>query len=361
MSSSQNASSTNERVRIFAARDEVLNLYWPLVVLLIFISVSPFNFQKSTNITNFVFAISNIVFLNVVHNVFSIFILTEIPEIKSYIKENLKNKKIHIGYSSALVLAFFLVLNWVFPIFKNYGEFGKYLFWAAVLFMQFFALYYHTLRQIEGISTIYNQQMKKIWPQNITHFDFVQKCEKILFKLLIVLSCIGYALNIFEQKSHIFAVFLMSLFVFLGVIAVNLKIPFWNKSNKWIYLLRLVVFPLGIYYPLLGVVIPFFHGVEYLFIVKKIFSSSALTTEKIQRRLFVYMLPISLAVAVLSIFRLDRGFGVSFLSDNNLVNTLIVFASSLSLAISFLHFYLDSFIYKMKESGIRNSIGKLLS
>lgn len=353
------------KVSLFKAKDETINLYLPLVIFASFLLISQTGLAQNEHASNLLFVISNIIFLNVVHNIFSLFILTDLPEIQPYLKDHFKTQPFHVGYRSLSVFVFFFVLMWVFPQFKTWGDGGPYLFWTAVLLMQFFALYYHTLRQIEGLCVLYNQNMKnwlmKHQPESINEIDQLQRKEKILFKSFLVISCLGYAFNIFKMENWIFPTFLLSSANLILIFVVNLKAPHWNQSNKWIYLTRLIAFTAGIRYPILGAVVPFFHGIEYFFVTKKLFTKSAVQSIQMQRRVWRYMVPVSILVGILAIFRLDRGFGLTLMGQEPGINLFIVILSCLSFAISFVHFYIDSFIFKMKESGIRNSVGKLLA
>lgn len=345
------------KVQIFSKANERINLILPAAFLLALIFgiqiESPFRvaFGDSAKLTQRLLV--DILFLNVTHNAFTIMMLASFPELKAWtLSQGSGNTgrfwiKIGVIYCGLITLFLALLLS------KS-----AWLHTAFILVSVFFPIQ-HALAQSLGLSLVYNRKTSA----TSTQVKIPEWWERRLVTALLVaivgsIFALRWAPNSLEIQRGTFGLAQSSsLFYFalgIGVLLIatmffypknirGKKIAFAMRYPIWAYSL---VTPLGLY------ATQVIHGLEYLFVVKKMASKSKLVQWS---RMTIMLL---LAVVVIGMFR--DVFYDGYTERTTEAPIWLTIAAAISTAFSFLHYYLDRELFLMRRPLNRETVGKLL-
>ena len=222
---------------------------------------------------------------------------------------------------------------------------------------------HHMLMQMKGLSLLANRSLSKICLKN-SAVDCISRWEKSLYWGLVIsfifliyfyypLSYMGGALEdplrieieklISLDIVRLFFLGLNFLFV-IGIIFINAS-KAWNL-NKFLFSLRLFLYPLAAISPIALYGVFATHGIEYLFVFNKFVSNPQ--SEKgslIKISLFIMAL---LTLSLLPRYIWETGSKTHF---------LLVLFSAFGVALNYLHYYLDRKIFSFKDKIVREKIG----
>lgn len=345
---------------LFESHLEKLNLaipfIWiPLFIFELFIQPGLYNLG-SDMFWNF---IRNILFLNTIHVLLTYIMIFRSVEVRAWIKENRIFR--NLGFMTSVVfvqlffIAFFVVQKTSFPMNKILDH----SLYAGILvsFIVFGLKVHHSLSQVRYLARLYDTKCtpKMNGLRDATQMtEKAQKIEQRLFILLIafffLIGSVWYALvgeKLPLEYSEIAKILSLILFIpCIGILINFFRYPRpWN-INKFIYLLRIIAFPLFYITPITTLVMSSCHGMEYWCIFSTTKKKSANGVQWMS--IGTWML---LIVAV--------GLLLTPYSKMPVLNWLFpdlsAFSSSVligvSVSFSFTHYYIDALLIKMVRNG----------
>ena len=317
--------------------------------------------------------ISDILFLNVVHNAFSIYIIWRSEEVRQGITNYYgSNWRLHLRAAAvffvtiALYGAFFLKL---FPV-KSFQL-------LIALSFQFLAIQ-HALSQVHGLSRLYDHSLKStrtLSPSETQRIRTAGIWERrfhriAIFGVAIRAAWVGHDIygNSFNWNlvANIGRYFLIAGTV--GVMATCFYRPFWRESNHWLFNLRRVWELLPTYFnPTYIALQRLNHGFEYLAV------TAAMERNAKKRATLAIAAGVFLAVVGLRVYFYIHqmifrdtstpfeGFTLNGLAPNDASRSWTFILAMVSLAISTTHYYYDSQIFRFSKSEFRDNVLPLLS
>jgi hypothetical protein len=348
---------------IFLKTDERINLVLPVVFLvLLVIGFSADSFLKrvfgdSSGLAQRIFA--DIIFLNVTHNAFTVMMIASFPELRPWISEQgrgserrfvLRTVAIFVGLFAFIAVALLSEARWV------YGVFGV---------VSIFFPIQHALAQSLGLSLVYNSRVSDAaagnWPlkkKGIT--EWIERRLVAALILLVVGSVIAIQLPFFSnqvargdfgltQNSILFRTTLGLGFLIVGLM---LFYPRSIRTRKTLFALRFAVWAYALISPLGLIATQVVHGLEYLFVMRKMANSSKFERWK-SGVLFLLFLTV-----VFGVFRVVY-YDATIVSLDQAPLWLVLIAA-LSTAFSFLHYYLDRNLFLMRKPTNQETVGRLL-
>jgi len=120
--------------------------------------------------------------------------------------------------------------------------------------------------------------------------------------------------------------------------------PHWRRSNRTLFLLRLMLFPLSFIFPLAGFAAVFVHGLEY----EQFMYTVSKRAQEAPSRLVVGFIAIMLLVA-LPLIHLPH------LVPQLSASWIFVFAA-LALTVDHLHYYMDSVMFRFSDAVIHRNL-----
>lgn len=239
----------------------------------------------------------------------------------------------------------------------------------VTLFILFIAPHFfwfrHTIKQNYGVLSIYNYQFlqacedEKIKSKLISN----QKNERILYGALVAISVLNQFHNLLVKGDHR----LMSRYVPFSLLALAVAAILWNALahsykgllNKTLYSFRLLLIPFTFYSTVAVAGVAASHGIESIFMYLNMIHRSQAKRKKMLYFIFVVTL-------------LIFSFGVIFFTNNPILKYIFpanaespsaqlnTFFLTIFFTGTYLHYFLDSFIYKFSQPLIRSHMMPLL-
>ena len=346
--------NTNNVVRIFPPKQEIGFLYFPLLFLPFFfylIHFGPAEFWDHATI-GWAYFITSFFFLNSIHILFTFEMLLSLDEFREFRKEN--DRRMPISFFGECAVVFCLCSLCFYKYFHMLGP-------VITLIIYNVVSVFHSFRQMVGLGVVYDQLLVKKYPKLRQRLELARRKEKAGQNAYLILLFLHSALLIsglhYGPKMKV-ATFFMGVAFCLYVYAITLQTHKFSQSNKSLYLLRIFLFPLSFVYLPCSILVAAFHGIEYLYVYKKLKLNSKTPPRK-GMALFAFW-PVLAIFTVMIIFR-PIGTGLGWLMDSDWYNasTLIRVSNTIFGALLFLHYYVDSRVYNMKTSAVRDNIGPL--
>lgn len=359
------ASATRSRIRIFSKNLEFLNLWLPFLVL-IPVALHTFNFIHFSD--SFVFdrqalLIRNVVFFNFTHGLLGFFLIHSLVEFKTSIESQFSGGLKEFYAKLALVI--FVTLGTVFIL--SYKVFAD-----APIINLLFELYIpifsmqHSLGQIRGLTACYDYE-ERLALKTAGRGEQIERLnvERITKKLY--LGClISVSMHIAAQKllsvyptyySQIMRLKNLSMVMGLIFAAFCVGLSLWRTrgvpSNKWVYQLRLFLFPFLFSYPALLYFWGFCHGIESICMMQNI-DENCKAKSKAIGSIFKFILIASLFYCVLLLLPLIVGV---FKTNVAVVESL---CWGLIVSCTMAHHFVDLYLYRMHTPQGRTEVAPLL-
>lgn len=359
---------SQDRVRIFPKHLENINLVLGIgFTLACFLTWSlgvPFNPQSYYG--PFEALILNVFLLNITHNSFNFVLPLLIPEFRPWVKEEKPHGLSVTKWSVVVFLLINLILFSSFYATKQLNH--RFLGWALMGVLVDCWSIRHVLGQTYGLSRMYDFAHQTVHgPASGTTERSIQRQRfllwRIFYPLLIFKAAIVYWLQ--DQAFSAFVTYwsLLSIPVALAIVFFAWREQGGTKSNKWIYLCRLLpycCFGIRNPFPLYANMI--LHSYEFTVIGGQMLHSS-LNEDKFNafaRRRF--WLASSFIILLVVGFSLCRYFIYGPYLTNLfprwkiLIEVIGVFSTSISL----MHYYLDEVMFKFSHASIRRHVMPLL-
>lgn len=277
-----------------------------------------------------------IVFLNITHNAFTL-VMLGLPELKAW--------REHTG--PLKLLGVFLLLWGSFQaILMSLGSIlARDLFFLVSLIFPV----HHALSQSFGLSLIYNKQ----GDERVKNAERFERGFYKFFLIAVICSLFvetlppRYAFDIpFSIRMNLRNIFRTLVFTGLGLILLQtVLIRHSVKKRKLLFAGRYLVWAFAMISPAAASGTKAIHGLEYAFVTHKIFGNSKDSRKWIVLGIF--------SAVVIGLFYFRYSY---FHSDKSLS-----WLASLSLAVTFFHYYLDRKLFRMRHAINRETVGKLLT
>lgn len=228
----------------------------------------------------------------------------------------------------------------------------------VVYFVLIFIPTHHALSQTLGLSLLYNQKGKnESTEKKIRKYESV---ERTLLLLLLVTIFVTTLLKGFTKASdftfseieNTFSILRWSVFGLSLILVINMFFyPSIIRLKKIIYSARYILWGL-VYFTHWGVWgSQAVHGMEYTFVTRKIMSASK---DGAWKRIGI------IAVALVVAIGLLRELFAAAMSQGQSVSLELKIIGSISIALSYSHYYLDRKLFQFRYSINRETSGKLL-
>ena len=290
--------------------------------------------------------LTEVVLLNTFHIVLTYAMLACVPEMKTWINERWGTTS--DKFWLALFVVCFLFSNAFF-----FSVIGLQTYFPSLLWLLPFAMMiaplFHGLWQIKGLSFMYHSSSTAAAAQNARALDGL--LFRVLFAVIIMIGVTRIISDSpsssFHTSASQFGTFLLWLsFAIIGKIMWNsVSVDGFRISGRPLFLIRLFIYPFYFFSPAAFFLASVLHGFEYFLFTRRMTSRTHVST--FQFILINAVLTAAIALIWLATLRLKPGYGLIALSG---------FLTSLT----YIHYGLDRFLYRMRHPITRRLIGPLL-
>ena len=341
---------------LFSPFFEYSNLFLPLFFLILV----AFDLSGAFSLTQFDrragFFISDVVFLNQIHVIFSLAMLLITPEFKSWLGAEEERQKFFLLRSFGVMLFVFLVLmDWI-PFFSFRSMDPILLRLGVQLFVV--AQIHHGVSQSLGLSLAYNSKARSESGGALSpRIRLAEVWERRLAKTLIhTNAAFVLARVLFPEFAKLVNInFAISCALVGAIIGTGFLYPA-GYRNKRLFMMRYLIFPFGPFSFLALLCSAAVHGYEYLGVFWKMQSSSVDQNKPMKTRI---ILASSGVVAVYGCVAILGGgaHGFGSLTEYPMARAILW---AFSLSFTFWHYHVDAFLFRMKDPSTRKFLGPLL-
>jgi len=366
-----------QNVRIFEPKTEQLFLLYPLL----FLALVPFEliFSDAAALigTNEFLrrVLVNVLFLDSTHVFLTFFVLMRLPEFKTWSRD--KDSKTAAWFYIRLLLIFFILLfyfNYPWP--EKNGPWELELITMIIAFMPI----QHSMYQIRGLSLAYNAGARSELfetakdPTEVSHslnrMKTSERWEKAAF-ILFFIGIIGKRVirkqdNFISRGLNTTELWMLELIFYGFVLAAGLAFlkSLWDLgkpgsiglTGKFIHLSRLIAYPLMSVSLIAANLISIFHGIDYYLVIRKMVKASKTSEE--ERKINLKVINLTLLITGILFTVLTYWRFVTF--GEPVLPVTLLFLNGLVGAISYLHYYLDRIIFRMRDPEARRLIAPLI-
>lgn len=306
--------------------------------------------------------LADVIFLNLTHNAFTLMMLIGIPELKPWVEEKGDGSiaRFYISLSiktTALAIVFWMAVAKWHPVLTDL------LILVSIIFP-----FHHALAQSHGLSLLYNRKLVEDASSMKVEKKSLELIERVLISALIGIAIIPVLLFRLPEwfdwmPRGFFALlenlgttgspaFIISISVVGLILLSMLFYPASIRIKKVLHATRYLLWSFTYISPFAIWSTKVVHGIEYLLVFRKM-SANASTFSLGKLNWFLLCGVIGLAIPRVLI---ESGF--KFNSDTGA--DLMKVAMSVSLAISFVHYYLDRQLFLMRKPLNRETVGRLM-
>jgi hypothetical protein len=274
-----------------------------------------------------------------------------IIKLKGWITDRTQLQKIFLALESFVVVIFIFFAH--LYIYKHFDQ-----AWSKTLFsfFLFFIPSHHALAQSFGLNYIYNSLADK---KTMLQLEKYERWLSVCFMVLIlsyltiivfpneVISFFGSKTALLLRKFTLRGTFLATLLF----VVLFLKYPKEIRLKKIIFSSRYLVWFCALFSHSAAIGTRCIHGIEYACVTHKVMSRSK------GRFRWLWLITLSALVAYICYFR--EVMMMSLRSAEG-VSGIVASVASLSIAISYLHYFLDRRLFRMRHTLNRKTMGALL-
>ncbi|MBN8540674.1 MAG: hypothetical protein J0L82_09845 [Deltaproteobacteria bacterium] len=343
---------------VFLKIDERINIALPAVLLMLLVfgfsidGVIRPSFSQSASLTERI--LLEIIFLNVTHNAFTVMMIASFPELRPWVIAQgngsafrffLKTSAIFIGLAAAISVALL-----------SGSKLAQGLFAVAGVFFPI----QHAIAQSLGLSLVYNGKAQEA-PEKTKRTEWFERRLVIALIFLIVASVLVQTVPSLSAATGSYRIFgfglgalLFPISLTLGVVIVGLMFfyPRSIRMKKSLFALRFPIWAYALISPFGLMATQAIHGLEYLFVFRKMANASKFGRWKMPSLIILFL------VIVFGMFRVIFSAGSMFPKDQAPVWLSLL--AAISIAFSFLHYYLDRKLFLMRDPTNRQTVGSLL-
>lgn len=347
------------QIRIFPRRQEQINLILPVLFFVGLIFEVMLGSLTSPFVKNSTSFIAKILFLNHVHVYFTLVLFLYRPEFQQWLRETRalsSTKLIEWGFLFMCLFLFF----WLGLGYLAHGSRKDIIY----LFISSFAVmvsYHHSYSQTFGLSSLYGLQFASqanSSADQIQRWRRGQQAERQLVKFMMVFHFIA----MFDLLRVGYASYLVGVCVALGllcallILALNWLLPVTVRRNKTIFALRYLFFPLAPLSYVCVLAILSLHGVEYLFVCRKMLANSEARVSGFEIRAGLFIVGLLTFVTLGDPAILGWWIGAKVPQYLHALN----FMTALSTAGSYMHYHFDALIFRWSNPISKRLIAPLL-
>ncbi len=361
------------KIRFLKSRDEWFVLAVPWLGIILSLGFWLLNdFGLNLKIEASTVLLTTLIFADSFHVVFTFVLLATVPELKQWAQKS--ESKAKTGWLKGLgpwgqALLIGLVLAGLLLIMKGLPISASLKGMATIwLFFELFGPAQHTVAQMRGISLCYNSSLRrkiKFTDDDNIVARQVERIERFLFNFLFAGEVLFWIPKIFlkdnfeipgiDSIQNLGALFIVCSS--LGILWNGRRYPHQDKSNKFSFLVRVLLFPLKMVNMVGSLFIRAAHGTEYLAIYRRMVNGSKMEVAK-KKKIFLISIFVSLCYLVpyLTGWVIQIPETMSWtISDRLMVTALLG-----TFVIRFTHYYLDSVMFKMSDPNTRFTMAPLL-
>lgn len=346
--------------RIFNSRDENLNLQLSFFFLALFgwELISRYNFNPFE--INVGTSIAKILLLNQGHIAFTFLLFLYSPNVRSWYSQKKQTEKSFQWRALAVFALSFCILYYWLRFIRTSMEL-KFMYYPMAAGIVAIGLH-HKATQCFGLSLLYNRQVEKlvtISTDEQKKIRYLENWERWLLRAMIVFVCAA-AFCKFTFPDERIAVSILSMLSFVATAALTYvvwKYPFGKQSNKRQFCLRYLFFPFAIVSVIPLIALSALHGIEYLFVTKKMQQASAHKTKTKDHVVMIAIVMLFTFIALPDYQTLGWWMRPQLLAHTALLDVLMIVSASCG----FLHFHMDSLMFKMRDPISRQYLAPLLT
>lgn len=314
--------------------------------------------------------ISDILFLNVVHNAFSFYIMWRSDEVRTAIREHYGNGySLHLRAGIVFCLGFLAYYFYLRKIIANPD-----LLLLAMVGIQFLALQ-HAFSQAHGLSRLYDhslKQLRRLTDQEKRRLQTASLWERRFHRIIllgIALRAFWVGGDVYGAKSSVDWAWVSSvgrdvlIFGTLGLFATCFYRPYWRESNHWLFNLRRVWEIIPSYFnPTYIALQRLNHGYEYLAVTATMEKNAKkVRSLKVAAIVFTVFVGARIYFYLHQILFHDRSAPFQELAFTGDLSNVTMLLALTSLAVSLVHYYYDSQIFRFSKPEFRNHVLPLLT
>jgi hypothetical protein len=355
--------SIDKKIGVFPKKYERINLTCGAVAAIFCLGLAIWSPALTVQRFHWYMFISEFILLNTGHAALTIFFLIITFEFRQVALNSIFTKKsITTTAIVACVIGIYAVLRYSQLSGSNGGKLSFDLITAFFLSV----MRIHITAQVFGISMLYNLGAKSgLEIANPKAFRRIEGFERLLFKILLfcgflsIFCSAGILLDAKWGKLFEAAAFLSCVCIFL----LSFCYENWRKSNKSLYLIRILFLAVAYHYAYSIVPIIFMaaakglHGIEYLCLSKQIVSK---TKSKIQVwgnvGLLMALLLATVLVFPLSLLRVGKSFDFIVAMRGSFLVWYVM-----AEVILLLHCYLDGIVFRLRRPEVKQWVLPLIS
>ena len=346
-------------VTYFYGKDENFNLVLPLLFIVATFVGFYFGIQFNSFEENLFLIVSQFVFLNWLHVLFTPYMLREYPELKAWYVNKCKQEPWTLFWWITMWLVFFAMSFWGLWAINTDNFWLKHLAFLVFSVRGMWGMQ-HAVAQWLGLNIAFNLDLQK--QSGSPKLVQAQKIERRLARWFLIL--LNFNILIFAFPHLLVPYVPYCQFIGINLMLVVLIILFVNSfsffngkmNRKFIFQLRMILWPLAFLSPIALCGARSMHGVEYLFTMRKMRDNSSAGQKSWNWKLLIFLL---------------LPLGVMFLADERVLGRwaqeqipqyklLVLAIWSAGIASLTLHYYLDSVLFRMRDAKTKEAVGPLL-
>ncbi len=338
--------ATENETRIFLRHDEFWNIAVP-VVFLVFMAfglAEPSRWFGEPSFSSYFYQelVVDLVFLNITHNAFSVIMLFTLPELGAWRAHEEQGGRRFLLQAVALFGLLIFAL-WAGMLIRVPG------FSTALLILGYTLSIHHALAQSLGLSLLYDRYERPSRPH--------ERIERIGTMSLAAVLIVGFTVLSIERlrtPTLISGLSVSAVVIAIILTAVALMHPRKTRLKKALFSARYFVWAFSMLIPIGAIATRVIHGFEYLFVMRQMASKSA----KGMPSWAIALLAATVLFAVVRIYLRSLN---AFAAEPAFSEPLIIVISAVSIAFSFLHYYLDRRIFRMRNQSNKKYVASLFN
>lgn len=348
-------------VRLFSFKAERMNLLFPLffAIALAWELLTQHTFSIMEQHAGFMLAKG--LFLNHFHVFFTVLMFVYTPEAKQWLIYKTTNEKFFAVRWVMIFVSLFAIFYFIMPYFWHTPGMK----WANMFAIATVTVVgiHHVATQTFGLSLVYNRRLETtphFVPTMKLRIKRLEFWERIVFRAMLVLVVLAFYLTFLapKQLDWINGLSYASLILAIVLTVIVWSYPGANNSNKKIFCVRYLFYPLIAKSFVALLIIYALHGIEYLFVLRQMHTSS----EQRKGSLIKDYIGMTIMVVIFALVTiLDRHILGWWLRPqlpeySSLTQGLMAFSA----AYGYLHCHMDSEMFRMRDPASRKFLAPLL-
>jgi hypothetical protein len=343
------------KATLFHPVAERINLGLPMIFGVAFLIATSLHYRPTTSDDYLLQNAVGFFFLNTTHVSFTFLMFLLLPEARQLLKESIQRRRawpyLVVTFTIALLLYNLAIGYKYFAIYPPLNKF--------IVLALFGLANHHMVAQIYGLSMLYNgvsEPLPSTTAATLVRLGRLKALERGLFRVLLpTVLVVPFVFGMHIPHVYTGALYFFHRALIFGILGTSWFIGRICPSGKFIYLTRLLIWAF-VPYLFSDLIMRSLHGVEYLFITDKMITSS--TRTKSRRRTASFWLGSIIGYPFLFYVSLHYW---QWLPDGGVLSlSVLPILFALLPFLQYVHYYLDSVLFRFKDSNVRRLVGPLL-